>query len=70
MELDYYYDNDEFHADFMLKFPTTGLEAKLIFGFCFFEKRDGSNFQSPMLVDCNEMTYTIDPAAITAAAAS
>lgn len=69
MELDYYYDNDEFHADFMLKFPTTGLEAKLIFGFCFYFF-DKSNINTPMLVDCNEMTYTIDPAAITAAAAS
>ena len=58
MTLEYYYDNDQFHGDLILEFPTVAMDPNIIFGFCFGTQTPAVKF------DCLEAEYFVDVAAI------
>ena len=63
LTLEYYYDNNEFHGDLILEFPTVAMDPNLVFGFCFGTQTPAVKF------DCLEAEYFVDVAAIVAAQA-
>ena len=58
LTLEYYYDNNEFHGDLILEFPTVAMDPNLVFGFCFGTSTPAVKF------DCLEAEYLVDLAAL------